>query len=414
MHVAIVGGGICGLSLALNLRQRGLDCSVYERVPEIKPLGVGITLLPHAMRELSALGLGAELLASGIENRESAFFNRFGQLIYKEPRGKFAGYDVPEVGIHRGRLHLILAKAVEKRLGTDAIHTDHECISVEQDEDGATIHFKQTSTGSPASVRADVVIACDGVNSMIRKQFYPNDKLAFAGINSWRGVTRRKPIFDGRTYIRAGSIRTGKIVIYPIVDNVDGEGNQLINWMADIQRDTFVQNDWNQPGNLADFLPVYQSWTFDWLDVAQMIRNADQILEYPMVDKDPVDTWTFGRIALAGDSAHPMYPRGSNGAAQSLIDARTLADALRNHSNPQQALKAYEAIRVPAAANVVRTNREFPPDFINTKVEELVGDRPFENLDNYITQDELRTLSENYKHAAGFTLADVVRASGGV
>jgi len=200
-------------------------------------------------------------------------------------------------------------------------------------------------------------------------------------------------------------------VIYPIVDNVDGDGNQLINWMADIQRDTFVQNDWNQPGNLADFLPVYQNWTFDWLDVAEMIRNADQILEYPMVDKDPVDTWAFGRIALAGDSAHPMYPRGSNGAAQSLIDARTLADALRTHStNPQQALRAYEAIRVPAAANVVRTNREFPPDFINTKVEELVGDREFENLDSFITQDELRALSENYKRVAGFTLADVVQA----
>jgi len=411
MHVAIVGGGICGLSLALNLHKRGLDCSIYERVPEIKPLGVGITLLPHAMRELSALDLGAELLASGIENRESAFFNRFGQLIYKEPRGKFAGYDVPEVGIHRGRLHLILAKAVEKRLGANAIRTGHECIGVEQDEDGATVHFKKTSTGSPASVRADVVIACDGVNSVMRKQFYPDDKLVFSGINSWRGVTRRKPIFDGRTYIRAGSIRTGKIVIYPIVDNVDGDGNQLINWMADIQRDTFVQNDWNQPGNLADFLPVYQNWTFDWLDVAEMIRNADQILEYPMVDKDPVDTWAFGRIALAGDSAHPMYPRGSNGAAQSLIDARTLADALRTHStNPQQALRAYEAIRVPAAANVVRTNREFPPDFINTKVEELVGDREFENLDSFITQDELRALSENYKRVAGFTLADVVQA----
>jgi len=415
MHVAIVGGGICGLSLALNLHQRDLDCSIYERVPEIKPLGVGITLLPHAMRELSALGLGAELLAAGIENRESAFFNRFGQLIYKEPRGKFAGYDVPEVGIHRGRLHVILAKAVQKRLGPDAIRTDHECTGAEQDEDGATIHFKQTSTGdSLASVRADVVIACDGVNSVIRKQFYPNDKLAFAGINSWRGVTRRKPIFDGRTYIRAGSIRTGKIVIYPIVDNIDDEGNQLINWMADIQRDTFVQNDWNQPGNLADFLPVYQSWTFDWLDVAQLIRDADQILEYPMVDKDPVGTWAFGRITLAGDSAHPMYPRGSNGAAQSLIDARTLADALRSHSDPQQALKAYEAVRVQAAANVVRTNREFPPDFINTKVEELVGDRTFENLDSYITQDELRALSEKYKRVGGFTLADVVQARGGV
>ncbi|SDS81629.1 flavin-dependent oxidoreductase [Bradyrhizobium canariense] len=413
--VAIVGGGICGLALALNLHRRGIRCRVFERVPEIKPLGVGITLLPHAMRELTALGLGDELLAAGIENRESCFFNRFGQLIYKEPRGKFAGYDVPEVGIHRGRLHLILANAVRDRLGHDAVRTNHECAGVVQDEQGVTVSFKETSTGRQLEdVRAEVVIACDGINSAIRKRYYPDEKLAFAGINSWRGVTRRKPILGGHTYMRIGSIRTGKIVIYPIIDNIDGEGNQLINWMADIHRDTFTLNDWNKPGNLADFLPVYKNWNFDWLDVAQMIRESEQILEYPMVDKDPIETWTFDRITLAGDAAHPMYPRGSNGAAQSLIDARTLADALQRHSDARSALKAYEAARVTAAANVVRTNRQFPPDFINTKVEELVGDRPFQNLDDYITQDELRTLSENYKRVAGFTLTDVTSVRPGL
>jgi len=320
MNIVIVGGGICGLSLALNLNRRGIACSVSE----IKPLGVGITLLPHAMREFSALGLGDALLAAGIENRESCFFNRFGQLIYKEPRGKLAGYNVPEVGIHRGRLHVILAEAVRNRIGPNAIRTDHECTGVEQAEAGATVHFKDPSRGRMReSVRADVVIACDGINSAIRKQYYPNDKLAFAGINSWRGVTRRQPIFDGRTYIRAGSILTGKMVIYPTIDNVDGQGNQLINWMADIQRDTFEQNDWNRPGQLSHFLPFYESWRFDWLDAAQKIRDSELILEYPMVDKDPIEAWTFGRMTLAGDAAHPMYPRGSNGAAQAVIDART-------------------------------------------------------------------------------------------
>ena len=408
MFVAIVGGGICGLSLALNLRERGIDCRVYERAPEIKPLGVGITLLPHAMREFTTLGLGNELLEAGIENRDCRFFNRFGQLIYREERGKFAGYPFPEVGIHRGRLHVILYEAVQKRLGKNAVVTDCECVSVEQDDGGATVHFKQTSTGKPReSVSADVVIACDGINSALRKQFYPNDKVAFSGINTWRGVTRRKPILGGRTYMRVGSILTGKIVIYPIIDDVDGDGNQLINWMAEIKRDTAEQNDWNMPGKLTDFFPIYESWRFDWLDVAQMIRDADQILEYPMVDKDPIDRWTFGRITLAGDSAHPMYPRGSNGAAQAAIDARTLADFLKKKSDPREALKAYEAARVGPAAKVVRTNREQPPDFINIKVEELVGDKPFDNLENYITQDELRALSENYKRIAGFTLTDV-------
>src|SRR5215510_15964847 len=114
--IAIVGGGICGLSLALNLHRRGIPCTVYERAPEVKELGVGITLLPHAMREFSALGVADELLAAGIENVESCFFNRFGQLIYKEPRGKLAGYQYPEIGIHRGKLHLILLEAARERL----------------------------------------------------------------------------------------------------------------------------------------------------------------------------------------------------------------------------------------------------------------------------------------------------------
>jgi 2-polyprenyl-6-methoxyphenol hydroxylase-like FAD-dependent oxidoreductase len=196
-------------------------------------------------------------------------------------------------------------------------------------------------------------------------------------------------------------------VIYPIVDNIDAEGRQLINWMAEIKGGSPDQNDWNKPGDLADFLPIYENWRFDWLDVGQLIRDADQILEYPMVDKDPIDTWTFGRVTLAGDAAHPMYPRGSNGAAQGAIDARTLADLLRNHTDPRDALKAYEDARAQTAAKVVRTNREFPPDFINIKVEELVGDKPFDDLNKYISQDELRGLSETYKRIAGFALSDV-------
>ena len=402
MEVAIIGGGICGLSLALNLRHCGIAARIYERAAEIKPLGVGITLLPHAMREFTALGIGDELLKAGIENRESAFFNRFGQLIYKEARGKFAGYQYPEVGIHRGNLHLILFEAAKAKLGAEAILLDHDCIGADQDETGVTLRFSNRD-----SVRADIAIACDGINSPIRRQFYPNEKLAFAGINTWRGVTRRKPIFDGRTYMRVGSILTGKMVIYPIVDNIDREGRQLINWMAEIKGDSPLQNDWNKPGILTDFLPIYETWRFDWLDVAQLICDADQILEYPMVDKDPIDTWTFGRITLAGDAAHPMYPRGSNGAAQAAIDARTLADLLRSISDPRDALKAYEAARAQPAAKVVRTNREFPPDFINIKVEELVGDRPFDDLDKHITQAELRALSENYKRIAGFALSDI-------
>ncbi|HEY5209526.1 MAG TPA: flavin-dependent oxidoreductase [Stellaceae bacterium] len=405
MRVAIAGGGITGLALALNLAQRGIACTVFERVAAVKEIGVGITLLPHAMREFTELGIGAELERYGIVNLESCFFNRFGQLIYKEPRGRYAGYAFPEIGTHRGRLHLTLLDAARRRLGRDEIRLDHRCIGFEQDADGVSVHFENAAGERLADFRADALIACDGINSAIRKHLYPDDRIAFGGINTWRGVTRRKPILTGKSYMRVGSIKTGKMVIYPIVDHVDGAGNQLINWMAEIEQNRAnKKNDWNEPGKIDDFIAIYQDWTFDWLDVAGMIRDAEMILEYPMVDKDPVARWVFGRVALAGDAAHPMYPRGSNGAAQGAIDARTLADSLAAEGSVTAALIAYEAVRLPAANKVVLTNRATPPDIINIKVEELVGDRPFDDLDKYITQDQLRALSDNYKQAAGFAL----------
>ncbi|HLH76235.1 MAG TPA: flavin-dependent oxidoreductase [Candidatus Binataceae bacterium] len=408
MEIAIIGGGITGLSLALHLHQRGIACRVFERVAEVKELGVGITLLPHAMREFAALGLSQELLAQGIENQESCFFNRFGQLIYKEARGKFGGNPYPEVGIHRGRLHLILYRAALKRLGPERILTNHQCVRVEQDGEQVVVYLRESTSGRALEAqRADAVIDCEGVNSAVRKQFYPDDKLAFGGINTWRGVSRHAPILTGRSYMRIGSIMTGKLVVYPIIDNYDGAGNQLINWMAEIQGDRFTQNDWNAPGRLEDFYPIYQNWRFDWLDVAAMIRQAEFILEYPMVDKDPIEQWVFGRVALAGDAAHPMYPRGSNGAAQGVIDARTLAESLAQYESLPRALKEYENRRLPAANRVVRTNRSNPPDIINIRVEELVGDRPFEDLDRYITQDQLQALSNQYKQIAGFAMEDL-------
>ncbi|MGH7001844.1 MAG: flavin-dependent oxidoreductase, partial [Stellaceae bacterium] len=407
--VAIVGGGIAGLGLALNLRRRGVECTVYESASAIKELGVGITLLPHAMRELSALGLQDALRPLAIENAESRFFNRFGQLIYKEPRGLAAGYRYPEFGIHRGRLHRVMYEAACAALGADRIVLNRQCIGVDQDAGGVTLRFREASTGAAApEAVADIAVACDGINSAVRRQFYPDERAAFAGINTWRGVTRRPPILGGRTYMRIGSIRTGKLVVYPIVDKIDGHGNQLINWMAEIQGDRLTVNDWNKPGRLADFFPLYRDWTFDWLDVAALLRNAETILEYPMVDKDPVGRWTFGRVTLAGDAAHPMYPRGSNGAAQALIDVRTLAELLAA-GDPVAALNAYEVARLEPTARIVRTNREHPPDFINIRVEELTGDRPFDNLDDFITQDELRALSENYRRIAGFAVDAVAR-----
>jgi 5-methylphenazine-1-carboxylate 1-monooxygenase len=409
--IAVAGGGIAGLALALHLHSRGIACEVFEAVAEVRELGVGITLLPHAMRELAALGLQDRIEAAGIENLESAFYNRYGQFIYKELRGRHAGYALPEIGIHRGKLHRILLEAALERIGPQRIHLGHRVAGIEQHADGVDVMFESAAGQERSTWRAGILVACDGINSAVRKTFYPNDKLCFTGINTWRGVTRRKPILSGKTYLRVGSISTGKMVIYPIIDRVEGSDTQLINWMAEIQQEGESPNDWNQGGRIEDVLPIYKDWRFDWLDVAALIENADQILQYPMVDKDPIAQWTFGSVTLMGDAAHPMYPRGSNGSAQALIDARTLADELaarqhlaNAHEAQLQALHAYEAKRRLATTQIVLTNRSHPPDFINSHVDELSGGKPFRHINDVISQEKLQQFSEDYKRIAGFAL----------
>lgn len=404
MTIAIIGGGIGGLSLALALHQRGLACEIFEAVADIREVGVGITLLPHAMREISALGLQAEVEAAGIENLESVFYNRYGQYVYREPRGRHAGYELPEIGIHRGKLHRILFDAARARLGAEQVHTGHRLISLEQTDERVTLHFADADGKARAPYQAAVVIACDGVNSAVRRQFYPDEQLAFAGINTWRGVTRHAPILSGRSYLRIGSIATGKMVIYPVVDLADG--TQLVNWVAEIQRDGATMNDWNRGGDARDFLDVFRNWRFDFLDVPALIAGADRILEYPMVDRDPISQWTFGRVTLLGDAAHPMYPRGSNGSAQAIIDGRVLAGelaALAPGDDARAALAAYEALRRPGTSNIVLTNRSAPPDLIIMKADELSGGQPFRHIDDLISQPELREISENYARIAGFS-----------
>jgi len=402
MKVAINGGGIVGLALALGLHERGIDCELFESVAQVREIGVGITLLPHAMRELAALGVQPQLEALGIENLESVFFNRHGQFVYSEPRGRHAGYDVPEIGIHRGKLHRVLWQAAMERLGAARLHTSHRGVRFEQDERGVTLHFAAVDGAQPKPFHADLLVACDGVNSAIRQQLYPQDQVCFAGINTWRGVSLHRPILTGKSYLRIGSIDTGKMVIYPIVDNIDGQGNQLINWVAEIRRPELGMNDWNQTGDPADFLPIFADWQYPWLDVPRLIQSAERVFEYPMVDKDALPAWSFGRVTLMGDAAHPMYPRGSNGSAQGLIDARTLAELLASGMAPQDALKAYEDKRLEPTARVVQTNRTVPPDFIIMKADELSGGKPFGKIDDLISQDELRQISDHYKQVAGF------------
>ena len=420
-RIAIVGAGICGLALALGLHRRGIVADVYEAVSDVREIGVGITLLPHAMRELDAFGLVPALEAAGIVNYESVFFNRFGQYVYRELRGRHAGYALPEVSLHRGRLHRILFDAVVTALGAGRVHLGQRCQGFRDEPDGAVVLRMTAPDGRTLpEVRADAVVACDGVNSAIRAQVYPGEGLAFTGINTWRGLTRFPRILTGRSYLRIGSIDTGKMVIYPIADGAgeDERGPlQWVNWVAEIRRLGGAMNDWNQTGRPDDFIEHFRNWRYGWLDVPALITQAERIFEYPMVDRDPVPRWTFGGVTLAGDAAHPMYPRGSNGAAQSLIDARVLAQAVaeaaRTGAGWRAALGHYEDQRREATARVVLANRSTPPDTIIMKADELSGGEPFRHIDELISPDALRAISENYQQVAGFAKSALAGAPAG-
>ncbi|MGI5162484.1 flavin-dependent oxidoreductase [Microbispora sp. CA-102843] len=407
-EVLIVGAGIAGLVLALELHDAGIGCRVYEAVPEVGAVGVGINLLPHASRVLHRLDLGEELAEVAVVTRESVFFNRFGQLIYREPSGRHAGYEHPQYSIHRGDLQAVLLAAVRKRIGEDAVVLGHRCVGAEQDENGVTAHFTGPGGDELPSVRARVLVACDGIHSVLRKQLHPHEgEPRYSGINMWRGVTKGSPFLSGASMVRAGWIDRGKLVAYPIRNLPDGD--QLINWVVEIQTPRHLQRDWNRRGDLEDFIGAFEDWHFDWLDVPAMMRASETVLEYPMVDQDPLDHWSEGRITLLGDAAHPMVPRGSNGAGQAILDAQALRNHLSGTLDPVTALRAYEAERLPATAQVVLANRSVPPDVIIREVWQRTGDRPFESIDDVIKVEELAEISQRYKEIAGYS-AEAMRA----
>jgi 5-methylphenazine-1-carboxylate 1-monooxygenase len=402
--IIIVGGGIGGLTLGLALHAAKIPCRIFESAPEIKAVGVGINLLPHATRELAALGLEGALARVAIETKDATFFNRFGQLIYQEPLGRAAGYDHPQFSIHRGDLQMVLLEAFCARAGHERIVTHHHCLGVEQDDAGVAVTFSDRPNGvARSTVRGRVAIACDGINSAIRKQFFPDEgEPRYSGVNMWRGVTRWNPMLSGASMVRAGWLSHGKMVIYPI-RAAGRDGLQLINWVAEIETPNYRKRDWNREGSLADFIDPFADWHFDWLDVPAFIRAADSVLEFPMVDQDPLPRWSFGRITLLGDAAHPMVPRGSNGAGQAILDARALTAALLQNADPVAALASYEKQRLEATTRIVLTNRTNPPDAILREVFQRTHDRPFEAIDDIISRDELVALSEGYKQIAGYS-----------
>ena len=399
MTVLIAGGGVGGLTLALSLHERGVPCTVFEATGQVRPLGVGINTLPHAIRELAALGLLPALDAVAVRTRELRYLNRFGQEIWVEPRGTWAGHEVPQFSIHRGHLHAVLWQAARERLGDGALVTGARLSGFAQDGAGVTAHF-----ADGRSARGAVLVGADGIHSVLRAALHPDDGgIRWNGIQMWRGAIDWPAFEGGDTMIVAGDMAE-KLVLYPIAAGA-APGTRLTNWVVcaqigDADRPPPRREDWSRPGHLAEVLPHVARFRIPFLDVGALVRDTPEFWEYPMCDRDPLPFWTQGRVTLLGDAAHPMYPVGSNGASQAVLDARCLA-ALMAGGDPVAALAAYEAERLPKTAEIVHSNRRGGPERVVDVVSERAPDG-FARLDDVIAREELAAIAGGYARMAGF------------
>jgi 5-methylphenazine-1-carboxylate 1-monooxygenase len=398
VRVLIAGAGIAGLTAALSLHAVGIEARLVDSATTLKPLGVGINLLPHAVRELTELGLGPQLAATGIATSEQAHFDRHGSLIWGEPRGRGLGYAWPQYSIHRGELQMMLLDAVRDRLGDKAV-TTAATVTGFTDRDGAVgVLLSDRSNGRVVPVTADVLIGADGLYSAVRAQLHPDEPPPrWSGVMMWRGAAEGRPFLSGATLAITGSTSTVKFVAYQIATR--GDGTALINWVAEVMvggAEPPSRPDWNSAGRLAEALPHFQGWTFDWLDVPGLMSRSPEILEYPMVDRDPLPSWGRGRVTLMGDAAHPVYPIGSNGGSQAIIDARVLARELAAAAAPADGLAAYEAERLPAVNAIVLATRSMPVDAVLDMVSDRAPDG-FDRIEDVLTPAELAALRDAYR-----------------
>ncbi len=402
-HILIAGGGIGGMALALTLHQIGVACTVLESVAELKPLGVGINLQPNAVRELGDLGIGTDALDRiGLPAREWALVGRNGQDIYAEPRGIGAGYHWPQYAVHRGQLQMMLYHTVLDRLGHDAVRTGARVLGYDQTADGVVAQV-ETAQG-PERIAGTLLIAADGLHSRIRAQMYPaQPPVQWGGAILWRGVTRAKPIRSGSSFVGLGT-HLHRIVFYPI-SHPGPDGLADINWIAEQTMDNSGgwDGDWNRRVTLDRFAHHFADWRFDWLDVPALIAGAPAVYEYPMIDRDPVPTWVDGRVALMGDAAHVMYPTGSNGASQAIIDARVIGACLLAHGVTPAALADYDARLCKPVSDLVLRNRGAGPFGLLNMVDARCGG-VFDGIDAVIPPEERAAFMAGYKAAAGFAI----------
>ncbi len=404
--VLIAGGGIGGMALALTLQQIGLPCIVFEAVAELKPLGVGINLQPNAVRELYDLGLGAEVLDTiGIQAREWALVGRNGNDVYAEPRGLLAGYRWPQYSVHRGQLQMLLYETVLERLGPQAVKLGHRVTGYRNEADGVTA-LVQTRDGQTLQVPGALLVAADGLHSAVRAQMHPQQPpIQWGGAIMWRGTSPGVPIRSGASFTGLGSARH-RVVLYPISPPDLRTGLATINWIAEItvdNRDGWTQGDWNRRVRLDEFAHHFDGWNYGWLDVPAMLRGASEIFEYPMIDRDPVPTWVDGHVALLGDAAHVMYPTGSNGASQAIVDARVLGAALLAQGVGPAALQAYDDKLCAAISALVLRNRGAGPFGLLNLLDERCGG-VFDDIEQVLPAAERDAFMARYTAAAGLAI----------
>ncbi|WP_205962816.1 FAD-dependent monooxygenase [Pararobbsia silviterrae] len=404
MDIAIIGAGIGGLTLALRLHQKGFRPRVYESTAELRPLGVGVVSQPYGTREMTELGLLDELNAVSVDAIESVYYNQYGQEIYGERCGTHMGYPHGQRFIHRGIWQMLLYKAVIERLGPDSVVLGARATGFTEDANGVTVRFRPNHATQPvpAEIRADVVIGIDGIKSAIREQLYPeSSKPHFSGITLWRGVTLMKPFKTGGTILHIGAPSQGSLIVYPIHDDWEGTGLTLTNWIVEQNDRAESIEDWNQKGDIAEIAHMFDECKLDFLDVGEMLRNAREVYLFPLIDHDPLDRWAFGRVALMGDAAHAMYPRGGNGACQALVDARVIAEKLSTIDDPVEALQRYEQERLPIANRIVLANRGDGPEVVRRIVEERTQGQRFDDIEKVLPFAEADSIFKEYHRLAG-------------